>query len=287
MPMRILLTGARGQLGTQLQRALAGHDIIPAARPDFDLESYRSVRATVESSRADIVIHSAAMTDVDGCERDPDQAYRTNTLGTHYVALASQAIGATLVAVGTDYIFDGGKGSPYLEYDDAKPLSVYGQTKLAGERAALMVHDRCYVVRTSWVYSPTGRNFVKTVLRLSAERPTLTYVDDERGSPTYAGDLAEAIASLVTIPAYGIYHFSNEGSCSRFDFAQRIAALAGRTAEVRPISAAEFQRIHPLPARRPADSSLRNVAGAALGIRLRGWDAALADVIGTVAESHP
>src|SRR6185437_3982487 len=201
--MRIFVTGATGQLGCEMPRAFSGHDIIPGSRPDFDLIDERSVRSAIEAAEPDLVVHAAAYTDVDGCERDPQRAYRANALGTRFVALAARAAGAALVAVSTDYVFDGTKGESYLEWDEPHPVSVYGRSKLAGEREALTLHDRCYVVRTSWVYSPRGRNFVKTMRRLAGERPTLTVVDDERGGPTLAADLADAIAKLVDRSVYG------------------------------------------------------------------------------------
>jgi dTDP-4-dehydrorhamnose reductase len=156
---------------------------------------------------------------------------------------------------------------------------VYGQSKLAGEREALTRHDRCYVVRTSWVYSPTGRNFVMTMLRLGVEPRELTVVDDEIGGPTLAKDLAAAIASLVQRQIYGIYHFSNAGECSRFDLARRAIERASLRATVKPISTANYLKHNPLPARRPARSTLINLAGAAIGIELRSWADALDEFV--------
>ncbi len=273
--MRIFVTGATGQLGSEMPRAFAGHEIIPGMRPDFDLTAEHSVRGAVEAAQPDLVIHSGAYTDVDGCEHDPERAYRTNALGTRYVALAAHAAGIPLVVLSTDYVFDGTKGAPYLEWDDPRPLSVYGRSKLAGEREALTLHDRCYVVRTSWVYSPRRRNFVTTMLRLASERPKLTVVDDELSAPTLAADLADAIRRLVERRVYGIYHLSNAGSCSRYELACRTLALAGLDAEVVPVSSEEYRQHNPLPARRPANSTLQNLAGAALGIELPPWESAL------------
>ncbi len=273
--MRIFVTGASGQLGSEMPRAFAGHDIIPGIRPDFDLADEHSVRAAIDAAQPDLIIHPGAYTDVDGCERDPELAYRTNALGTRYVALAAHAAGVPLVALSTDYVFDGTKGEPYLEWDDPRPLSVYGRSKLAGEREALTLHDRCYIVRTSWVYSSRGRNFVKTMLRLAGERPRLTVVDDEVSAPTLAADLADAIRRLVERRVYGIYHLSNAGSCSRYELACRTLALAGLGTEVVPVSSEEYRQHYPLPARRPANSTLQNLAGAALGIELPPWESAL------------
>lgn len=277
--MRVFVTGATGQLGSELTRAFGGDDIIPGARPDFDLTDEHSVRAAIERAAPDLVVHPGAYTDVDGCERDPDRAYRTNALGTRYVALAARAAGAKLVAVSTDYVFDGTKGEPYLEWDEPNPLSAYGRSKLGGEREALDHHDRCFVVRTSWVYSPRGRNFVKTMLRLAGERPQVTVVDDEIGGPTLAADLADAIAALARTSTYGMYHLANAGECSRFELARAAIELAGLRARVDPISSAAYLAKYPLPARRPTRSTLRNLAGSAIGIELRPWDVALAAFI--------
>lgn len=282
--MRIFVTGAAGQLGSEIPRAFPDSQIIPGTRPDFDLTDPRGVRAAIERAEPDLVIHAGAYTDVDGCERDPDRAYQTNALGTRYVAQAARAVGAPLVAVSTDYVFDGEKGEPYLEWDEPNPLSVYGRSKLAGEREALAHHDRCYVVRTSWVYSPRGRNFVKTMLRLGADRPVLTVVDDEIGGPTLAGDLADAIVLLARQPTYGVYHLANAGSCSRFELATRAVRRAGLAVEIQPVSTREYLAKNPLPARRPANTTLRNLAGAALGVTLRPWDAALDALVDSLAQ---
>lgn len=282
--MRIFVTGASGQVGSEMSGAFTGDDIIAGQRPEFELTDERSVRSAIEAARPNLVVHPGAYTDVDGCERDPERAYRTNALGTRYVALAARDAGADLVVVSTDYVFDGTKGQPYVEWDEPNPLSVYGRSKLAGEREALTLHSRCYVVRTSWVYGPRGRNFVKTMLRLAAERPVLTVVDDEWGGPTLAGDLAVAIARLVQRPVYGLYHLANAGSCSRHQLATHAVARAGRSTSVQAISTAEFLTRNPLPARRPANSTLANLAGAALGIILRPWREALDDfLIGPVS----
>lgn len=277
--MRIFVTGANGQLGSEAPRAFAGQDIISGTRPDFDLTDESLVRTAIERSQPDLVLHAGAYTDVDGCERDPDRAYRTNALGTRFVARAARDVGATLVYVSTDYVFDGSGGAPYLEWDEPHPLSVYGRSKLAGEREAMSGNERTYVVRTSWVYSPRARNFVKTMLRLAAERPELTVVDDEVGGPTLAADLADAIANLVGRPLYGVYHLANAGSCSRYELARATIQLAGLHARVLPVSSAVYLQRNPLPARRPANSTLRNIAAAALGIELRPWEDALREFI--------
>ena len=275
--MRVFVTGGKGQLGTALLAALGEHEVLITDVEEADITSYDGFSAALDAFGPDLVIHGAALTDVDGCERNPDLAYRVNALGTQNVALACHRAGVPLVAVSTDYVFPGDGGAPYLEFDDPNPISVYGRSKLAGERLALALHDRTFVVRTAWVFSEVGRNFVKTMLRLSGERESLTVVSDERGCPTYATDLATAIGQLMTTTRYGIYHFTNEGECSRHEFAREIVRLAGRSTRVEPITAAEYAKVNPLPAKRPTDGRLRNFCGAeGLGIRLRPWQEALA-----------
>jgi dTDP-4-dehydrorhamnose reductase len=277
--MRIFVTGAAGQLGRQLPGAFAGHDIIAGLRPAFDLTHEAAVRTAIVAAAPDLVIHAGAYTDVDGCERDPDRAYQTNALGTRYVALAARAAGARLVVVSSDYVFDGTKADGYVEWDEPRPLSVYGRSKLAGEREAQTLHPEVYVVRTSWVYSSHGRNFVKTMLRLASERSDLTVVDDECSGPTLAADLAEAIARLVQRPVYGVYHLANAGSCSRYALATAVVEQAGLAARVTPTSTAAYLERYPMPARRPAHSTLRNLAGAAIGVELRPWADALTEFL--------
>ena len=278
--MRVLLTGGEGQLGSALKLALAGHEVRAVGHSDLDVADYEGVLALVADVAPEVVVHAAAYTNVDGCERDPDLAYRVNALGTQNVALAAARVGANLVTVSTDFVFDGMKGEPYLEFDAPNPLSVYGYSKLAGERLALALHPQTYVVRTSWVFAKGSRSFVTTMLRLSETRDELTVVEDERGSPTYAPDLADAIARLIGTRRYGVYHLSNEGGCSRFELAAETLRLAGRTCRVLPTTSAEYRRQNPLTARRPADSRLRNFAASTvLGIRLRPWRDALADML--------
>jgi dTDP-4-dehydrorhamnose reductase len=269
--MRILLTGATGQVGRAARAESGEHAIVTASRPEVDITNYDSIRRATDAAGPDAILHCAAHTDVDGCERDPDLAFYVNALGTRNVALAAQAAGVPLVVVSTDYVFDGAKGEPYLEFDEPNPLSVYGRSKLAGERLALQVCTRTFVARTSWVYSRVGRNFPNSMLRLAAARPELTVVADEFGSPTLADDLAEALLRLIGRPEYGVYHLVNDGGASRYDLAAGVLAAAGSSAHVRATTSKVFLARNPLPARRPADSRLRNLAAASLGITLRPW----------------
>lgn len=273
--MRVVITGSAGQLGQALQTELAGHELLLLDLPDHDITDLRQMRQVIVSFAPDVVIHAAAFTNVDACELDPETAYRVNALGTQNVALAVQDCDAAMLYVSTDYVFDGTKDAPYWEWDSPNPQSVYARSKLAGEYYTQTLLNRFYIVRTAWMYSRGGRNFVQTVLRLASERDELHFATDEVGSPTYAPDLAAAVRQLIVHPVYGIYHFTNSGVCSRYEWAKAILELVGR---------ADYP-IHPIqgyvrPAKVPARSELRNFCGATqLGIRLRPWRVALEDCL--------
>jgi dTDP-4-dehydrorhamnose reductase len=268
--VRLTITGAMGQLGTSLQEALKGYDLFLIDLPDYDITDTAIISA-IENFAPDLVIHAAAMTDVDGCELDADAAYKVNALGTQNVALACQRLDTPLLYISTDYVFDGEKEEPYLEFDGPRPISVYGRSKLAGEIFVRDLLNRFYIVRTSWLYSQGGGNFVNRMLELAEERQELSVVTNEIGSPTYAPDLAEAITRLIQQPLYGIYHLVNEGTCSRYELAHRILELAGKSDF--PLHPAES---YDRPAKVPANAVLRNFCAATqLGITLRPWEEAL------------
>jgi dTDP-4-dehydrorhamnose reductase len=243
---RVLITGAGGQLGHALRQAFAGEDVFPLTRADWDVTSPPS--DTVSQGGFDLVLHAAAWTDVDGAEADPQGAAAVNVGGTAHVA----ALKAPLVAYSSDYVFDGRKRSPYLESDGPNPLSAYGRTKLHGEAAA---GRGAWVVRTSWLFGATGHNSLRTLLRLGAERDEVAVVDDQRGSPTYVGHLAEATRALVDgdLPR-GLWHVAADGDCTWADFAEAIFEEAGLPCRVQRITTAELGR----PAPRPAYSVLRS-----------------------------
>lgn len=268
--MRIVITGASGQLGQSLIRLLPDQSIFGISSSDYDLGD-PAITSIIAGFAPDLVIHAAAMTDVDGCERSPELAYRINSLGTQHVAQACQLTGAPMVYVSTDYVFDGMKQAPYWEYDAPNPLSVYGASKLAGERWVEFLLDRYYIARTAWLYSHHGPNFVSRILQLAEERPELTVVTNEVGCPTLADDLAEAILKLIRHPVYGIFHLVSEGYCSRYEFVRAILDRAGkRDYPVHP--ATEYPR----RARPPAFAPLRNFRAATqFGIRLPTWQEAL------------
>jgi dTDP-4-dehydrorhamnose reductase len=270
--MRMAIIGSKGQLGSTLMGLLPPDETLAMDLPEHDITDLGATVATLEQFGPEVIIHTAAMTDVDGCERDLAQAYRINVLGTRNVAVSAQACDAALVYISTDYVFDGERHEPYWEYDRTNPLSVYGHTKWVGETVIRDLLSRFYVVRTAWLYGAGPRNFVRTVLRLASQREELSMVTDEVGSPTYAADLARALLQLVAQPAYGIYHLPNAGACSRYEWAQEILCLAGRS-NVRLLPSADYPRA----ARVPKHCELHNFFGAELGITMRPWRLALAD----------
>jgi dTDP-4-dehydrorhamnose reductase len=243
---RVLITGAGGQLGRALQQAFAADDVVALTHADWDV-AYPPSDA-VARGPFDLVLHTAAWTDVDGAEADPQGAAAVNVGGSAHAA----ALKAPLVTYSTDYVFDGRKRSPYVESDGPNPMSAYGRTKLHGEAAA---GPRAWVVRTSWLFGPTGHNFVRTMLRLGVEREEVAVVGDQRGSPTYVGHLAEATRELVDadLPR-GIWHVAADGDCTWAELAEAIFEEAGLSCSVRRITTAELER----PAPRPAYSVLRS-----------------------------
>jgi len=283
--MRILVTGARGMLGTELCAALQGaHEVIGADLEDFDITDTAATLAAVRGARPDWVIHAAAFTDVDGCEREPDRAFRVNALGTWNVAAACRETESALIYLSTDFVFDGEKGAPYTEYDAPHPLGAYGASKLAGERHVRELVEAHAIVRTAWLFARGGKNFVRTILAAAEERGELKVVGDQVGSPTYAPDLAAAIARhLVGTPLYGTYHLTNAGSASWADLAEEALRLAGSGARVVRIAACEW----PSPTRRPKQSVLRRYALELRGADdMRPWQEALSEMLDRSAKDE-
>jgi dTDP-4-dehydrorhamnose reductase len=252
------------------------HDVIGLDLPDWDITKSEAAHVIADAHPA-WVVHAAALTDVDGCERDPDRAYVVNGEGTRRVAEGCRAAGAGLVYLSTDYVFDGRKRAPYVETDPPAPLSAYGRSKLAGEEATRRLAPRWAIVRTAWLFGVSGKNFVKTIIEKATAGAPLRVVDDQVGSPTYARDLAEAIRELVGRGLTGTYHVTNADCCSWYAFARAILEQGGLgTATVSPMSTAELGR----PAPRPAFSVLANEAWAAAGLPpLRPWPEALAAML--------
>jgi dTDP-4-dehydrorhamnose reductase len=272
--MRIVITGCRGQLGTALQAILAGDELLCLDLPECDVTDPFCVIDTVVEFRPDVVIHAAAMTDVDGCERNPELAFRVNVLGTQNMAMACSRSGAAMLHVSTNEVFDGRLGRPYYEWDTPSPLSVYARSKAAAEFYVRTLLQRFYIVRTAWLYARGGSNFVTKIMAAADRLGALRVVTDEVSAPTYAPDLAAAIARLLRTGYYGIFHLTNGGVCSRYDWALKILELSGRDhVPVEAITSEQWQR----PAPPPLYAPIVNFSGAALGITLRPWEEALRD----------
>jgi dTDP-4-dehydrorhamnose reductase len=266
--LRVLVTGAGGQLGRDLVLACegAGDEVVAATHAALDVGDRDAVYQAICAARPDLVVHAGAYTAVDACESDPDTAFRVNALGTRWVAAASHQVGAHLCYVSTDYVFDGTKDTPYVEWDDPNPQSVYGRSKRGGELEVITHAPGATVVRTSWVCGEHGPNMVKTVLSLR-DRPELAFVDDQRGCPSFTADLAPAIRRMGAARISGLFHLTNQGAVSWFEFVRDILRVAGADpAKVRPITTAELDP--PRPAPRPANSVLDGAALRLAGLPL-------------------
>jgi dTDP-4-dehydrorhamnose reductase len=269
--VRVLITGAGGQLGRDVTSVFSDSpsrpEVLAADRVRLDVADRDAVLQAVTSTRPTVVIHAAAWTAVDACEGDPDRAFRVNALGTRHVAEAAALVEAHLVYLSTDYVFDGSAAAPYREWDPTNPVSVYGRSKLGGEREVQALRPGSTIVRTSWVCGAHGANMVKTVLGLAQDRPELRFVDDQHGCPTFTEDLAGMILRLATARLPGLFHVTNQGATTWYRFARDVLSAAGLDPDrVKPIATAELQP--PRPALRPANSVLDNAALRYQGIAL-------------------
>ncbi|MEW6685757.1 MAG: dTDP-4-dehydrorhamnose reductase [Candidatus Edwardsbacteria bacterium] len=275
--MRILVTGAKGMLGTDLCSLLTlEHAVIGIDIDDFDI-THSDTPDRIVSFSPNIVLHLAAYTDVNGCERNPEKAYLVNALGTRQVALGCQQCQIPMLYISTDFVFDGEKKEAYYEWDEPNPLNHYGHSKLAGENYIKHFLSQFFIVRTSWLFGKHGKNFVDTILRKAKKGAKISVVNDQRGSPTYTKDLAIAISQLIESKLYGIYHISNSGNCSWYEFAKKIMEFVEiQGVKIVPVSSAEY----PSPTRRPAFSVLRNFCWEKFsGNLLRPWEEALKDYL--------
>jgi dTDP-4-dehydrorhamnose reductase len=280
--MKVLITGANGQLGTDLCRALRFLQIIPLTHNDIEIADMNSVKQVLYKYKPDIIINTAAYVRVDECENNQEKAFQINALGARNVAVIAQQVGAKLIHISTDYVF-GGEGEPrttsYTEFDMPIPVSVYGKSKLAGEN---FIHDFCqkyFIIRTSGLFgvagaSGKGGNFVETILKLAQQREQLKVVNDQVLSPTYTKDLAQKLCQLITTEYYGIFHITNKGSCSWYEFAKEMLMLAGLKTTIASVTSDEY----PQKARRPNYSVLGNYHLRLLGMEdMRPWQEALRD----------
>ncbi len=279
--MKILVIGAAGQLGHDLLRTLEpDHEVAGVDIGEVDITNLDSVSGTVREHGPGLVINSAAYTNVDGCETEKELAWAVNATGAGNTATACREQGIPLIHISTDYVFDGSKGEPYLEDDPTSPLGEYGRGKLAGEEQVRETLADHLIVRTAWLFGSSGQNFVKTMLRLGREREELKVVDDQTGSPTYAGHLARALKALAEtrLDKPGIYHMTNSGQCTWYEFAAEIFQLAGIEVDLRPTTTTEFAS----PAPRPAYSVLANTR--APEIRLPHWQEGLIECLKALGE---
>lgn len=288
--MRVLITGAGGQLGLDLvdHCTEAGDVVVGLTHADLDVSDEPAVWAAVRDHEPDVVYHCAAWTAVDGCEDDPDRAHRVNALGSWWLARACDAAGASLVMLSTDYVFDGqggastgGEPAPYTEFEPIDPLNAYGRSKAAGEQLVRQTLDAHYIVRTAWVCGARGNNFVKTMLRVGKERGEARVVDDQVGSPTFTRDLSRALRELAVSGRYGTYHRTNGGTCSWYDLAAATYELAGVEVDLQPMKSDELDR----PAPRPAYSVLSDRHSVLSGLSpLPHWREGLRDLLDELGE---
>ena len=279
--MKIMITGANGQLGQELVQQFnqTQFSIYAFTKNDLDITDEEKVQKVVEEIQPDVIINAAAYTKVDLAETEEDLAYNINGFAQRNLAVAAEKVGAKICYVSTDYVFDGTATIPYKEYDACNPLGVYGKSKYVGEQLTQTLSSKYFIVRTSWVYGEYGSNFVKTMLRLAENRDELGVVHDQVGSPTYTVDLAEFIIQLVQTEKYGIYHCTNSGTCSWYEFAQAIFEESGLHIQVNPLTSEQY----PTPAARPHYSVLDNMALKINGFSpMRHWREGLSSFLGNL-----
>lgn len=284
--MKILITGAKGQLGKQITNILRNGqseigklpkeyenvEIIGVDVDVLDITDINAVRNYLTSVKPEIIINCAAYTNVDACESNEDLAFKINALGPRNLAIISNEVNAKVVHVSTDYVFSGEGTVPFKEYDETTPVSVYGKTKLAGEKFVREIADKYYIIRTAWLYGYEGSNFVYTIIKAGKEKGYLTVVDDQRGNPTNAEDLAHHMLKVAVTEEYGTYHCTGTGECSWYDFASKIIEFSNIECKVDPVTSNDYVRA----AKRPSYSSLDNMMlRVTVGDEMRNWEDAL------------
>lgn len=291
--MKILITGSKGQLGSQIIHIInkgeseigeissqyRSAEVVGVDVEDLDITNLNVVQSFVHKLKPDVIINAAAYTNVDACESNEDIAFKVNALGARNLALASEKVGAKIVHISTDYVFKGDGNVPYREYDITNPVSVYGKTKLAGENFVRELSSRYFILRTSWLYGNNGNNFVKTILKAAKEKGHLDVVNDQRGNPTNAEDLSHHILKLALSEEYGTYHCTGTGECSWYDFACKIVEYADIKCTVSPMTSAQLTRA----AKRPSYSSLDNMMLRCTVVdEMREWQEALKTFIESI-----
>jgi len=270
--VRIFVTGSAGQLGKALIARLGNHTIASGDLPEWDMTDLAQVSRSMQEFQPEVVLHTAALTAVDYCAKNPQEAVRVNGVGTYNIAAESARVGATMVAISTNEVFDGQSGKPYQEYDHRNPFNPYGYSKFVAEQVVERYASQYMICRTSWLYSHSGVNFIHKIIARAESGDPLRVVTDEVGAPTYVPDLVEALAALIEIRQPGIYHLTNAGECSRYDFAKAILQEAKLDhIAIEPIKLADFQRA----SNPPPYSPLLNIFAAAQGVALRPWREAL------------
>lgn len=274
--MKILITGAYGMLGSDLRETLKDHELLVTGSKDLDITDENKVMNFILEKSPEIVINAAAYTAVDNCETDYTNAYSVNAIGPKNLAIACNKINIPLIHISTDYVFDGNKRTPLTEEDKLGPKTVYGKTKLEGEKMVQENTNKYFILRTAWLYGIHGKNFVQTMLNLSKKNTELKVVNDQIGSPTYSKDLSLAIKELLNSDKYGIYHVTNKGEISWYDFSKKIFELSNINIKVNPVSTEEFPR----PAPRPHYSVLNNQKWVNAGFTpMRNYEEALKDYL--------
>lgn len=291
--MKILITGAYGQLGNEISRIVESGScplgeinslfkeacLIRTGSSDLNIGDLTNVLEYVKSVKPDLIINAAAYTDVDGCEKNTERALKVNSIGSRNIAIAASIVNAKLVCISTDYVFSGDSAVPYKEYDPVLPQNVYGKTKFLGEKYVQQFCMKHFIIRTSWLYGASGRNFVKWVIERAKSGGTLKVVCDQRGNPTNAGDLVYHIFKIVQSEEYGIYHCSGNGECSRYELAQKIIEILKLPCTLSGINSSELNQT----AKRPAYSSLDNLMlRCTLGDGMRHWEDALEGFLSTL-----
>lgn len=273
--MKIAVTGAEGMLGHAIKKVFSDIEVVEFTLETLDITALDDVVKKVKDADPDFLIHAAAFTDVDRCESEQETAYLVNGIGTRNIVMACEEIKSPIIYISTDYVFDGSKGAPYDEWDSTNPINRYGLSKLMGERFVTTLTNRFYIIRTSWLYGRNGRHFVDTIIKLLSKRESIEVVNDQVGCPTYANDLAGKIREIIG-KGYGIYHVTNTGICTWYDFAVMIADKKGLKRQIKPVTSERFIR----PARRPAYSVLGNTMLRLEGINeLRHWEEALGEYL--------